>query len=348
MRQNKILAEDVDLEELAALSKNFTGAEIVGLINSATSFALNRHIKVGSSVEVSRDASNMRVSREDFVRALDEVHAAYGVDEDEFASCGQEDVAIYSDEMRTLVSQAALVIKQAEGSARTTLSGILFHGSTGSGKTALCAKLATESDYPFIKLLSTHTLVGLSEAAKVGAITKLFMDAYKSQLSLIVVDDIEDLIEFVSIGPRFSTSLLQTLRNFFKKAPPEGRRLVILATTRNRRLMDQLGISQHFRTILHVPNVATLDDFRTLLYRNQTLVEEQQAEILQEVQRVVGRGSSFSIPVKTLQDLLDIAAQDMENAALCFMDDFGPYIINQDNSLNAIDDIINNIADHQQ
>jgi vesicle-fusing ATPase len=46
MRKNGVMDHDVDLEELAALTKNFSGAEILGLIKSATSFAFNRHVKV--------------------------------------------------------------------------------------------------------------------------------------------------------------------------------------------------------------------------------------------------------------------------------------------------------------
>jgi len=47
MRNNGIMDLDVDLAELATLTKNFSGAEIGGLIKSATSFAFNRHVKVG-------------------------------------------------------------------------------------------------------------------------------------------------------------------------------------------------------------------------------------------------------------------------------------------------------------
>lgn len=46
MRQNNIMERDVDLVELATLTKNYSGAEISGLVKSATSFAFNRHVKV--------------------------------------------------------------------------------------------------------------------------------------------------------------------------------------------------------------------------------------------------------------------------------------------------------------
>lgn len=46
MRDNHLLHEDVDLSQVAAATKNFSGAEIQGLVKSATSFAFNRHVKV--------------------------------------------------------------------------------------------------------------------------------------------------------------------------------------------------------------------------------------------------------------------------------------------------------------
>jgi hypothetical protein len=46
MKNNGVMDRDVNLPELASLTKNFSGAEIGGLVKSATSFAFNRHVKV--------------------------------------------------------------------------------------------------------------------------------------------------------------------------------------------------------------------------------------------------------------------------------------------------------------
>jgi vesicle-fusing ATPase len=48
MKENGVMDRDVSLEELANVTKNFSGAEISGLVKSATSFAFNRHVKVNS------------------------------------------------------------------------------------------------------------------------------------------------------------------------------------------------------------------------------------------------------------------------------------------------------------
>jgi len=83
MRENKVMDKDVDMNELAQQTKNYSGAEIEGFIKSATSFALNRHVKVGTLAGISDDVENLRVNRDDFMRALDEIKPAFGVSEEE-------------------------------------------------------------------------------------------------------------------------------------------------------------------------------------------------------------------------------------------------------------------------
>ena len=47
-------------------------------------------------------------------------------------------------------------------------------------------------------------------------------------MSIIVLDDLERLLEYVPIGPRFSNTILQVLLVLLKKQPPAGRRLLVL------------------------------------------------------------------------------------------------------------------------
>ena len=48
--RNEKLSSDVDLAELAQLTKNFSGAEIEGLVRAAQSCALNRLVKASTKV----------------------------------------------------------------------------------------------------------------------------------------------------------------------------------------------------------------------------------------------------------------------------------------------------------
>jgi vesicle-fusing ATPase len=81
--------------ELSRLTKNFSGAEIGGLIKSATSFAFNQHVKVSTMAGISNDVENLRVNVDDFANALDEVHPAFGVSEEELAQVVQNGIIHY-------------------------------------------------------------------------------------------------------------------------------------------------------------------------------------------------------------------------------------------------------------
>eukprot|EP00951_Prasinocladus_malaysianus_P013923 scaffold105954_cov44-Prasinocladus_malaysianus.AAC.1 len=118
-------------------------------------------------------------------------------------------------------------------SEKTPLISCLLDGPMGSGTTALAATVAIDSGFPFVKIISSDDMVGFSEPAKCSKIAKVFDDAYKSTMSIIVLDDLERLLEYVPIGPRFSNAVLQTLLVLIKRNPPPGRKLMIIGTTSN-------------------------------------------------------------------------------------------------------------------
>ena len=71
-----------------------------------------------------------------------------------------------------------------------------------------------------------------------------------------MLDDIERLLEFVHIGPRFSNAVLQALLVLVKKKPPNSnRKLLIIGTTSMKDILSELEVVSCFNTILRVPNV---------------------------------------------------------------------------------------------
>ena len=70
LRENDLLTSDIDFDELSSLTKNFTGAELEGLCNSAKSFAITRHVKSGSIAQIDVDSiRNLKITRNDFLLA---------------------------------------------------------------------------------------------------------------------------------------------------------------------------------------------------------------------------------------------------------------------------------------
>jgi vesicle-fusing ATPase len=220
MRDNNVMDNDVNVLELAHLTKNFSGAEIGGLVKSASSFAFNRHVKVGTVAGVSDDIENMKVNRGDFLKALDEVKPAFGVSEEELETAMSAGILHYSPYIDNILKDGRLFVDLVKNSATTSLLSVLLHGPPGSGKTALAARIAKDSGFPFIKLVSAENMVGFSEMAKIQYLNKVFTDAYKSPQNIVVVDNIERIIEWVPIGPRFSNPVLQALMVLLTKQPP--------------------------------------------------------------------------------------------------------------------------------
>lgn len=311
IRENNILAKDVDLAELAALTKNYSGAEIAGLIKSASSFAFNRHIKVDTMAEVAPDVSDMQIQRQDFINALEEVPPAFGVASEEFSQCTANGIIEFSPTVKGLLERAHLFVEQVQQSDRSPLVSLLLHGSSGSGKTALAATIAQQNAYPFVKLVTPENMIGLTESQRVSAITKIFNDSYKSPLSLIVVDNIERLLEWVPIGARFSNSVLQTLLVLIKKQPPKGRRLLIIGTSSERDVLDQMDLASAFSNDVYVENISALEEIECVVRHSDLFDDQPQAydHLFHNLRENIGN-RSISIGVKKLLLLVEAARQD--------------------------------------
>ncbi|KAJ3211728.1 transport between ER and Golgi ATPase protein [Entophlyctis luteolus] len=328
MRKNNLLENDVDINELASLTKNFSGAEIAGLIKAATSWSFNRHIKVGTVAGVSDDYEKVKVGREDFIGALDEVRPSFGVAEAELQRCVSNGIINFGEHVERILSDGQLFVEQVRNSDRTPLVSVLLHGPSGSGKTALAASIATASDFPFIKLISPDTMVGFSENAKMAAIAKVFEDAYKSPLSVVVVDCIERLLDWVSIGPRFSNSVLQTLLVLLKKQPPKGHRLLIVATTTHRNVLQEMDLTEAFNADIYVPSIQNLKSIETVITVGVacvlagflTLFNAKHINLFNDVERYTAmthlkeawKDQQPSIGVKKLLMISEMARQDLD------------------------------------
>ncbi|GJP83692.1 hypothetical protein CLOP_g13819 [Closterium sp. NIES-67] len=259
MRENSFMGADVDLNNLAARTKNFSGAELEGLVKSAVSFALSRQTDPADLTKAV-DEDNIRVTMVDFEEALKEVRPAYGANTEQLNMYRLNGMLQSLTAHHHILSTAKRQVVQVRSSERTPLLTCLLEGSPGSGKTALAATIAMESGFPFVKMVSAETMVGMSEPSKCSAIAKVFDDAYKSAFSIVILDDIERLFEYVSIGPRFSNLVLQSLLVLVKRLPPEGHKLYVIATTSlPEPLQEAMHLSSSFNTVLTVPTLSRVE-----------------------------------------------------------------------------------------
>ncbi|KAJ2356588.1 transport between ER and Golgi ATPase protein [Coemansia sp. RSA 2618] len=309
IRDNNVLGPDVDLGELAALSKNYSGADIAGVVMSASSYAFSRHIKVGDTVELSQDVSDMQIMRQDFLNALDEVKPAFGIASEEFEQYAGNKIIEYAPHVTDILQQARVFVEQVRQDPDSPLVSLLLHGHSGCGKTALAATIARSSAYPFVKLISRDIMDGFTDSQNIASITKVFNDSYKSPLSLIVMDDIEYLLEWVPLGAQFSNAILQKLRALVKKQPPTGRRLLIIGTTSKRDVLAQMDMALDFSNEIYIESICTLDALqKAISHANLFDDDAAYAPLFSDLADYL-HGRAFSVGIKKLLQLVKTARQ---------------------------------------
>ncbi|XP_008792269.1 vesicle-fusing ATPase-like [Phoenix dactylifera] len=298
MKENSFLAADVNLQELAARTKNYSGAELEGVVKSAVSFALNRQISMDDLTKP-LDEESIKVTMDDFLHALQEIVPAFGASTDDLERCRLNGMVDCGERHKHIYQRAMLLVGQVKVSKGSPLVTCLLEGPSGSGKTAMAATIGIDSDFPYVKIISAETMIGRSESSKCAQIVKVFEDAYKSQLSIIILDDIERLLEYVAIGPRFSNLISQTLLVLLKRLPPKGKNMLVIGTTSEVGFLESLGICDAFSVTYHVPTLDKADARKVL----------QGLHVFAEDDIDLAAEALHDMPLKKLYMLVEMAAQ---------------------------------------
>lgn len=310
MREHKILSTDVDLQELASLTKNFSGAEIEGLVRAAQATAMNRLIKATSKVEVDPAAlEKLLVCRDDFMLAFEhDIKPAFGASSDVLEHCLGRGIINWGTPVSNILNDGDLLIKEASSPDTYGRVTVLIEGAPNAGKTALAAEIARKSDFPFLKVCTPEDMVGFTETAKCLSIRKVFDDAYRSQLSCILVDNIERLLDYGAIGPRYANLTLQALLVLLRKEPPKGKKLLILCTTSRRDVLNDMEMLSAFTAVLHVPNLSQSEHLMAVLEQSDVFTKADLKSIAKQT-----RGCRIFVGIKQLLSMIDFARQVEEH-----------------------------------
>jgi len=273
MKEKGYLGADVSVARVAEATKNYSGAELAGVVRAAASYALNRKVDFTNLSETSnQDLSDITILAKDFEASLRDIKPAFGKKDDDFEGCIRHGIVPYSSEFEGIMRTCKGLLEQVRTSENTPILSILLEGSAGCGKTALAAHLASESGYPFVRRIAAENFVGWGENAKVAELSKVFEEAYKTPLSIIVLDDLERLMDYVRIGPRFSNIILQAMFSFLKRAPPKAKadrrppgRLLVIGTTADKEFLQDSELFNAFNVALSVPKLSEPDQFKAVL-----------------------------------------------------------------------------------
>ncbi|MEM1654742.1 MAG: CDC48 family AAA ATPase [Nitrososphaerota archaeon] len=194
------LAEDVDLDKLAEMTKGYTGADLAALCREAAMKAIRRILP---SIDFSEERippeilDKLVVTMKDFMDAFKEITpTALREIEIEIPNVRWEDIGGLEDVKRQLVEAIEWPLKYPEKFERMGIKppkGVLLYGPPGCGKTMLAKAVATEAEANFISVKGPEIFnkwVGESEKA----VREIFRKARQAAPCIIFFDEIESVV----------------------------------------------------------------------------------------------------------------------------------------------------------
>src|SRR3990167_1754511 len=183
MRTNQLFSNDISISELADQTENYNGSEIEAVVRGASSNAISEAL---NSDKNDIEENDVRVTSKHFSKALREIVPAFGRSTQTFV-----DLLPVGKEIEFNDNQAQLfeIVKSTD-----RLTTCLVSGESRSGKTSLLCTLGMKSDVKYTRLIRPIDLIDIADHDKLKHINNIFQDAYLSEESLVIIDDLEIII----------------------------------------------------------------------------------------------------------------------------------------------------------
>lgn len=193
------LSKDVSLDEIAAQTHGFVGADMHSLTKEAAMKALRRvlpKINLEDEEIPAQILEELKVTRDDMKNALREIQpSALREVFVEAPNVRWSDVGGLDEAKREIREAVEMPLKKPEAFKRLGIrpvKGILLYGPPGTGKTMLAKAVATEAEANFISIKGPEVLskwVGDSEKA----VREIFRKARLAAPTIIFIDELDSI-----------------------------------------------------------------------------------------------------------------------------------------------------------
>jgi len=192
------LAKDVNIEELAATTHGFVGADLAALAREAAMKCLRRYLpSLDLDNPIPEEALNsMEVTMNDFMEALRVVEpSALREVYVEIPTVKWSDIGGLDDVKQELIESIEWPIKRKADLAKIGIEpprGILLFGPSGAGKTLLAKAVANECGLNFISIKGPEIMskwVGESEKA----VREIFKKARQAAPCIVFLDELDSI-----------------------------------------------------------------------------------------------------------------------------------------------------------
>ncbi|MGB9749171.1 MAG: CDC48 family AAA ATPase [Candidatus Woesearchaeota archaeon] len=260
--RNMPLAKDVDLQEIAAVTHGFVGADLAALAKEAAMIVLRRvlpDLKTKENEPLSEEIlEKLVITKNDFKEALKSVRpSAMREVLVEVPNIKWNDVGGLESVKQELKEAVEWPLKNPEAFSRMGIrppKGILLYGPPGTGKTLLAKAVANESEANFISVKGPELLskwVGESEKA----VREVFKKARQNAPTVVFLDEIDSIApkRGLSADSHVTDRVLNQLLTEIDGLEELNDVVVIAATNRPDILDDALLRPGRFDRIIFIP-----------------------------------------------------------------------------------------------
>lgn len=248
---------DINLEQIAKLSVNFTGAEIESIIKNAVSYSISRELDP-SNLQNAKDIKPI-ITQEDLIRGFKEINPLFGSLSNEINTITSKEFKLYSETYSKIYDDVINVISQNK---KGKITSFLIHGDFYVGKTTLACNIFKNTNLSCVKFINSEKLINAH--FKDQAIYEIFDNGFRSDSFGLILDSVEKIIEYSKLGNQYNNKTLQVIYTLLDKIIPSDKSVFIILTSSNTDLMKALS----FDKISHYSYELLDHDDISLKFRN--------------------------------------------------------------------------------
>ncbi len=253
---------NVNLNEIASLTTNFTGAEIESVVKNAVSYSISKELDPNNLA----NAKNIKpiISQLDFLKSVSEIKPQFGSISKDIEIITSIPFELYSINYENIYKQSLNYINMLhEGN----LLSILIEGDSYTGKTTLACQIAKHAGFNCIKFINSESL--LNSVLKQYTINEIVNNGCRSDSFILILDCIEKLIEYSPLGNHYNNKVLQTINTLLGKIIDTNKKFVIILTSSKPELINNLGLSNECTISYNVTDCEYNGSFISKYFKNK-------------------------------------------------------------------------------
>lgn len=250
MNNSGYLDKCVNLEEIAGITKNFTGAELESVVKNAVSYSIAKELDP-ANLSSAKDI-NPIVTQTELIKSANEIKPQYGSVSKEIEIITSIPFELYAVEYAQKYND---IMNKIKNLSKGNMLSILIQGDSYVGKTTMACQIAKNCGLGCIKFISSESLMDYTFKEK--QIYDIFEQGYRTESFVLVLDSIEKLIEYSKLGNIYNNKILQSIYTILSKIIEYPKLIVVILTSSNRQLMGSLEINTLCNYVYQLSDVST-------------------------------------------------------------------------------------------